>query len=125
MTNIRLISFGYGHAPAPEATQVFDARQQFRDPHVSPALREATGRSPEVVAHVLATTGAVSYIDGTALALAALLPTSPVTVVYAAGCVGGRHRSVVIVNELARILRGAGWVVEVAHRDIDKDVIGR
>lgn len=125
MTNIRLISFGYGHAPAPEATLVFDVRQQFRDPHVSPLLRESTGRSPAVVSHVLGTLGVVSYIDGTVLALAALLSTSPVTVVYAAGCVGGRHRSVVIVNELAKILRGTGWVVEVVHRDIDKDVIRR
>jgi UPF0042 nucleotide-binding protein len=38
----------------------------------------------------------------------------------AVGCTGGRHRSVVLVEELARLLREAGHEVSVGHRDIDR-----
>ena len=36
------------------------------------------------------------------------------------GCTGGRHRSVVIANELARRFKKEGQPVSVAHRDINK-----
>jgi len=36
------------------------------------------------------------------------------------GCTGGRHRSVVLVEELARLLREVGHEVSVGHRDIDR-----
>jgi len=36
------------------------------------------------------------------------------------GCTGGRHRSVVISNELASRLREKGVDVTVLHRDVDK-----
>ena len=42
----------------------------------------------------------------------------------AIGCTGGRHRSVAIAEQLAARYREAGeYLVEVAHRDIDR--IGR
>jgi UPF0042 nucleotide-binding protein len=37
----------------------------------------------------------------------------------AIGCTGGRHRSVVLAEELARLLQGAGHEVSVRHRDVD------
>ncbi len=38
----------------------------------------------------------------------------------AIGCTGGRHRSVVLVEELARRLRGVGHEVSVRHRDVER-----
>ena len=38
----------------------------------------------------------------------------------AVGCTGGRHRSVAIVEALARELRAAGREVNVTHRDVEK-----
>ena len=38
----------------------------------------------------------------------------------ALGCTGGRHRSVVIAEELARRLAAHGQRAAVLHRDIDK-----
>ena len=40
--------------------------------------------------------------------------------VLAVGCTGGRHRSVALVDELARRLGGdPAIVISVAHRDLD------
>jgi UPF0042 nucleotide-binding protein len=38
----------------------------------------------------------------------------------AIGCTGGRHRSVHIVERLSRRLDGAGWRLNVAHRELSK-----
>jgi UPF0042 nucleotide-binding protein len=36
----------------------------------------------------------------------------------AVGCTGGRHRSVVVAEELGRFLQGRGMPVSVGHRDL-------
>jgi UPF0042 nucleotide-binding protein len=42
-------------------------------------------------------------------------------VVLAIGCTGGRHRSVVLVDELARRLQeDPAMLVSVSHRDIER-----
>jgi UPF0042 nucleotide-binding protein len=38
----------------------------------------------------------------------------------AVGCTGGRHRSVVIAEELARILKGHELDPAVVHRDVER-----
>lgn len=38
----------------------------------------------------------------------------------AAGCTGGRHRSVYVIEKLAKILRGNGIDVTVEHRDLNR-----
>jgi UPF0042 nucleotide-binding protein len=39
----------------------------------------------------------------------------------AVGCTGGRHRSVVVADELARFFRDRGLPASVEHRDVDRD----
>jgi UPF0042 nucleotide-binding protein len=39
----------------------------------------------------------------------------------AVGCTGGRHRSVVVVDELADYFGKRGLPVVVDHRDLDRD----
>ena len=42
-------------------------------------------------------------------------------VVLALGCTGGRHRSVALAEEIARVLeKDPAFVVGLRHRDIDK-----
>jgi UPF0042 nucleotide-binding protein len=38
----------------------------------------------------------------------------------AVGCTGGRHRSVVVVEDLARFFRDKGLGASVSHRDLDR-----
>lgn len=40
------------------------------------------------------------------------------------GCTGGRHRSVIIANELYRILKRSGHRAIIDHRDIEKSAAG-
>jgi UPF0042 nucleotide-binding protein len=51
----------------------------------------------------------------------ALAGPRPVTV--AVGCVGGRHRSVALANELVYTLRIFGYRATVRHRDIERPVL--
>ncbi|GAH79664.1 unnamed protein product, partial [marine sediment metagenome] len=39
------------------------------------------------------------------------------------GCTGGRHRSVVLINNLANYLEGKEYKLFVKHRDMNKDEI--
>ena len=39
----------------------------------------------------------------------------------AVGCTGGRHRSVVVAEELAEYFRKRGYPVAVEHRDLERE----
>lgn len=120
---LRIVSFGFGHDPAPAADLVLDLREWFRDSHVSPELRELTGRDPKVIANVLSTPGVGEFIDRIFDAVAALVDLGLGTVTLAAGCTGGRHRSTVLSAQLFYRARSAGWTAVLHHRDIDKPVL--
>lgn len=122
-------SFGYGHAPPPDATLVLDTRVLLRDPHVDPTLRQMTGLDAAVRERVMATPGAESLVTNTVDTVLALLAEAGnprgVRVDVAVGCVGGRHRSVALAAEVAARLRAAGVGVDVVHRDVDLPVLMR
>lgn len=121
---VRVVSFGYGHGKPPLAEMTFDVREHFRDPHVSPELRELTGTDDQVIETVLDTPGVHALINAILTAAFAYLEADrPVTI--AIGCAGGRHRSVVIANEIALGLEYDGVHVATTHRDIAKQVIRR
>jgi UPF0042 nucleotide-binding protein len=124
--SIRIISFGYLHGPAPEADITLDLRRAFRDPHINPRLRELTGRDSPVRRAVLATTGIRRLLRATARqAQAYTAGPSAQEIVIGSGCAGGRHRSVVVADQLARRLRRRGHTVTVIHRDINRPVVQR
>ena len=94
------------------------------NPHWDEALRPLTGHDPAVRDFVLERAPASEFLDRFEQLLVGLLPAyeaegkSYLTV--AVGCTGGRHRSVAVVEELARRLREQGWVVRVGHRDLGR-----
>ena len=118
-------SFGFRHPlppPAPLDLQL-DLRW-MRNPFHDPSLRHRTGLDDAVRTHVLATPGALDLLAAVCsavLAQARVLPAAPVRVGW--GCSGGRHRSVAMACELARLLGSAGLDVGLVHRDIGRPVL--
>lgn len=121
---VHIQSFGYGHMPPDFGLDMtFDLRDWFRDPHVSPQLRNLNGGDQLVIDAVLNTDGVHNFLEAlVTLALGqALLGVREVRV--GIGCVGGRHRSVVIAEQLGARLAKLGLDVEVSHRDVNKPVL--
>ncbi|MFK0239160.1 RapZ C-terminal domain-containing protein [Streptomyces vinaceus] len=83
-----------------------DLRTALRNPAEDPAMRYRTGPDPEAHEHVLSTLGARELIARTAVQLQALADEVPVgrLVRLTVVCQGGRHRSVAVANEVARLI---------------------
>lgn len=117
-------SFGHKFGPPLEADWVVDARL-VRNPFWVDNLRPQTGLDPDVRAYVLADSAAkelMFYVTATfEWATSRYRERGRRFLHIAVGCTGGRHRSVVLAEELGSALRGKGEVaVEVRHRDVDK-----
>jgi UPF0042 nucleotide-binding protein len=118
------VSFSYRHGLPRDADLVFDARFLV-NPHYDPALRDKTGRDPEVGAAIVADPDFGAFLDGILTMLAVLLPRyekegkSYLTI--AVGCTGGRHRSVFVAEQLSERLASKGRRVHLTHRDIERD----
>jgi UPF0042 nucleotide-binding protein len=121
---IQLISFGYKFGIPLEADLVFDTRF-IQNPYYVPELREHSGLTEQVRTFVLAQPGAGEYLDHIERLLEFSIPAfaaegkSRLTI--GIGCTGGRHRSIVVAEELARRLREKGFgPVEVFHRELER-----
>jgi UPF0042 nucleotide-binding protein len=121
---LTLVSFGYRHGLPVDADLVFDARC-LPNPHFVEALRPLTGQVPAVVAYVMAAAETRGFLERVQALLAFALPLyvreGKAYLTVAVGCTGGRHRSVVLVDALARQLREAGHDVSVRHRDVERE----
>jgi UPF0042 nucleotide-binding protein len=122
---IYLLSFGFKFGLPMDSDMVFDVRF-FPNPNYDPVLRTKTGLDHEVWSF-LESRGAEEYIALLAGFLKAVLPKFEEerrsTLTIAVGCTGGRHRSVGIADHLGQSLRSAHYNVNVAHRDIEKEVL--
>ncbi|WP_406170263.1 ATPase [Streptomyces canus] len=126
MATVEIVSFGFLHASAPEADLTVDLRRAFRDPHVDPAMRQLTGRDRRVQRAVLDTSGVRQLLKATVRQVQAFAAGPSVDrIVIGSGCAGGRHRSVVVADKLARRLRRRGHQVTVTHRDLHLPVVNR
>jgi UPF0042 nucleotide-binding protein len=121
---IQLISFGYKFGIPLEADLVFDTRF-IQNPYYVPELRELSGLTEPVRSFVLAQAGAGDYLDLIDRLLQFSIPAfadvgkSRLTI--GIGCTGGRHRSIVFAEEIARRLRQEGnEPVEVFHRELER-----
>jgi RNase adapter protein RapZ len=116
-----IMSFGYKHGLPLDVDLVIDCRF-LPNPHWVPGLRPHTGLEPEVRSYVLGFDETSDFLGRLEHLLDLLLPAyvkegkSYLTI--ALGCTGGRHRSVVMVEELAKALRRRGIEPAVAHRDV-------
>jgi UPF0042 nucleotide-binding protein len=120
---VAVSSFGYKFGPQVEADWVVDVRF-LRNPFWDPALRPRNGLDAGVRDYVLAD----PHTDELCDRLSELLSWASTHyaakgrrhLAVAVGCTGGRHRSVVVAEELARRLRAENLEVTVRHRDVGK-----
>jgi RNase adapter protein RapZ len=119
----RVVSFGYKHGLPVDVDLVLDCRF-LPNPHWVEALRPQTGLDDDVRCYVLeqeASAEFLAHFDGLlGLLLPAYVAERKSYLTIAFGCTGGRHRSVVIAEEVAGLLRKRGVAPTVIHRDVDK-----
>jgi UPF0042 nucleotide-binding protein len=123
-TVLALVSFGYRHGLPVDADLVFDARC-LPNPHFVESLRPLTGLTEGVRTYVLASPEACAFLEQLQNFLTFALPLyvheGKAYLTIAIGCTGGRHRSVVLANELAHRMREAGYDASVRHRDVERE----
>lgn len=120
---IVVVSFGYKYGVPLDADLIFDTRF-LPNPFYVDDLRDKTGKSPKVRAYVLQSGESREFKDRLFPFIDYLIPKfiaegkSYLTI--AIGCTGGKHRSVVIADELRGYLRKRRYDIKIYHRDIIK-----
>lgn len=120
---IHCMSFGFKYGIPKEADLVFDVRC-LPNPFYEPELKELTGLDEPVRSYVMRFEQAQGLAPKLLNLLDYLVPLyrqeGKSQLVIAVGCTGGRHRSVVFAELLARHMIGQTLPVSVGHRDIVK-----
>jgi UPF0042 nucleotide-binding protein len=120
---VSLISFGYKYGAPRDADLVIDCRF-LPNPHWVDELRPLPGTDERVGTYVRGQQTYREFMRRLRSLLGFMIPgfaaegKSYLTV--AVGCTGGRHRSVVIAEDLARFFRDKGLSASVDHRDLDR-----
>jgi len=116
---VTCLAFAYKNGLPEDATWLVDVR--FLDnPYWVPGLRPLTGRDRAVTEFVLSQPAADQLLDRLEATLRWAIPLyqrDELTIAF--GCTGGRHRSVVVAEEMSRRLsRLDGIEVEFTARDL-------
>jgi UPF0042 nucleotide-binding protein len=118
---VSVTSFGFKYGIPADADLVMDVRF-LPNPNFVPALKKRDGRDPSVVRFLKRQKDTGRFLARLEDFLKFLLPRyakegkSYLTV--AIGCTGGRHRSVMIADEIARRIQAPGLAVSTEHRDV-------
>src|SRR6266478_3078374 len=120
---VQVLSFGHKFGTPRDMELLFDVRH-LPNPFFVDGLRALTGSDRRVIKYLNAQPEVAETLRRFSDLLDYLLPQyqhegkSYLTV--GIGCTGGRHRSVMIANELAKRLRRAGFDAHAVHRDMRK-----
>ncbi len=120
---ISVVSFGYKYGVPNDADLVFDVRF-LPNPHFVPALRRFTGKHANVRKFIRSFPQTGQFLKRIESLLAYLMPhyieegKSYLTIAF--GCTGGKHRSVMLAEEIKKGLEKKKYATKVFHRDIEK-----
>lgn len=121
---VTVSSFGFKYGVPIDADIVMDVRF-LPNPFYIERLRAKTGLERPVRAFVLDKEETTIFIERWFALLELLLPNylseGKTQLNIALGCTGGQHRSVVLAERTAELVRSLGYPVNVSHRDIAKD----
>lgn len=120
---VTVLSFGFKHGLPLDADLVFDVRF-LANPHYVRELRWQDGQQSQVVEYVkgdpLTQPFLEKLFDLVSFSIPPYIQEGKAYLTIAIGCTGGRHRSVMVAEELAAYLRAQGYEPLVQHRDIKK-----
>ncbi|HYP01010.1 MAG TPA: RNase adapter RapZ [Pyrinomonadaceae bacterium] len=120
---VQVLSFGHKYGGPRDLDLLFDVRH-LPNPYFVADLRALSGNDRRIVEYLKRQAETVETLERFGALLDYLLPLykregkSYVTV--GIGCTGGRHRSVMVANALARRLRRDGFDATAVHRDVGK-----
>ncbi|OFX17757.1 MAG: RNase adaptor protein RapZ [Armatimonadetes bacterium RBG_16_58_9] len=118
---VAVVSFGFKHGVPLDADVVFDVRF-LANPFWVPEMRKLDGTHAAVSEYVLSDPLTEPLLeklfDLVEFSIPQYVREGKAYLTIAIGCTGGKHRSVVVADELARFLARANYVVRVEHRDL-------
>lgn len=121
---LTVMSFGFKYGLPLDADHVVDVRF-LANPYWVTELRHLTGKDEAVSDYVLDLPGARDfarrYVDAIAPVLDGYAHELKPFVSMAVGCTGGKHRSVAMTEEIARLLRERGQATRTLHRDLGRE----
>jgi RNase adapter protein RapZ len=119
--SVQIISFGYKYGLPFEADLVMDVRF-LPNPYFVESLKACDGCSAPVRDWVLQWPEVREFVSEYSALVLKLLPAymqeGKRYLTIAIGCTGGKHRSVVIAEQIAARIKGIEYYVSVFHRDI-------
>ena len=125
---INVLSFGYKYGIPVDSDLVLDCRF-IPNPHWIPELRPLTGLTAEVSTKVLTSEGVSEFVKSYVGVIRQMMPgylrEGKKYVTIAIGCTGGKHRSVAIAEEIAKLLSAGKSDIEISahatHRDVGRE----
>jgi UPF0042 nucleotide-binding protein len=119
---VSVMSFGFKHGLPIDADMILDVRF-LPNPHWDENLRPFSGLDQSVKEFVLGQNLSDEFLDRIdgliGLILPAYMQEGRSYFTLGIGCTGGRHRSVAMVEEVAKRLTAVGYHPRVTHRDIN------
>jgi UPF0042 nucleotide-binding protein len=117
---VHMVSFGYKHGVPMESDLLFDVRF-LPNPFFVARLRLLSGKHRDVARYMRSFEETKELTRRIVDLLEFLIPLyvkeGKTYLTIGIGCTGGRHRSVYVVEELAKVLKIRGVVIKVRHRD--------
>lgn len=121
---VQVVSFGHKFGAPRDVELMFDVRH-LPNPFFISGLRDLAGSDRQVIKYLKAQPEVEETLKRFVDLLSYLLPQyhreGKSYLNVGIGCTGGRHRSVMIANEIADRLRRAGFEASAVHRDIRRN----
>jgi RNase adapter protein RapZ len=119
--NINVVAFGFKYGIPLDADMLFDVRF-LPNPYYVEELQSLTGNNQAVRDYVLKSEQAQDFLkrflEFNDYLIPQFIQEGKSNLTIAIGCTGGKHRSIVFTNELARFLEGKKYRVQVDYRDL-------
>ena len=122
--SIHVMSFGFKYGVPPEVDVMFDVRF-LPNPFYIMDLRMKTGLQKEVEDYVMENPNTTEFLERLFPLVDYLVPQyieeGKTSVVFGIGCTGGKHRSVVLAEQLSSHIAERGYHSTTLHRDIGRE----